>query len=303
MNGEREFDCIEMKNRIQEELLREYEGLTAEQERRKRLHKLVTADSPAARIWQAAFWSLLIFVLQSASYADLAPPPEWLEEAQKSEPELASIPRAWMQQMPRPEHHIGESWRSYQRLYDEAFASLRASIKPEMAESIPRKLAAAYASQPPNWGVVALGLDAAYFAAPDTRSLDVAARIVQSPPPSKYAQILRSSMRLLGQSGQDKYIQILEHCLDDKYLGALDGYNERCVAGDAVAALTNMDTPSPKRRARLERLARKYPFDPAVDNANESTAKFIGYCVRGIMASIRVTESNALIERKGLAVP
>lgn len=54
MDNEEPFDCVEMKNRIQSKLLREYEGLTAEEERRKRLRKLETADSPAARLWQAA---------------------------------------------------------------------------------------------------------------------------------------------------------------------------------------------------------------------------------------------------------
>ncbi len=54
MNDKMAFDCIEMKNRIQAELLNEYEGLTAEEERQKRLHRLATADSPAARMWQSA---------------------------------------------------------------------------------------------------------------------------------------------------------------------------------------------------------------------------------------------------------
>lgn len=110
-------------------------------------------------------------------------------------------------------------------------------------------------------------------------------------------------MRLLGRSGQDKYIQILEQCLNDKYLSSLEGYNQRCAAGDALAALTNMDTPLPKRRARLEQLARKYPFDPTADNANESAAKFIGHCVRGIMESITVTENDSVIKREDIALP
>ena len=54
MNDEERFDCVEMKNRIQAELFREYEGLPAEEERRKRLQKLATADTPAARMWQSA---------------------------------------------------------------------------------------------------------------------------------------------------------------------------------------------------------------------------------------------------------
>jgi len=43
-----------MKNRIQAKLLLEYEGLTAEEERRKRIEKLAICASPAARFWQAA---------------------------------------------------------------------------------------------------------------------------------------------------------------------------------------------------------------------------------------------------------
>jgi hypothetical protein len=54
MNSEKPFDCVEMKNRIQAKLFREYEGLSAEEERGKRLQKLETGDSPAARLWQAA---------------------------------------------------------------------------------------------------------------------------------------------------------------------------------------------------------------------------------------------------------
>jgi len=54
MNNEGPFDCVEMKTRIQAKLQREYEGLTPDEERRKRLQKLAAADSPAARIWQAA---------------------------------------------------------------------------------------------------------------------------------------------------------------------------------------------------------------------------------------------------------
>jgi hypothetical protein len=54
MNADNAFNCIEMKNRIQASLLREYEGLTAEEERRKRILKLSGGGSPAAKIWQAA---------------------------------------------------------------------------------------------------------------------------------------------------------------------------------------------------------------------------------------------------------
>ena len=54
MNDEEKFDCVEMKNGIQAELLREYAGLTPEEERKKRQHKLSTSDSPAAKMWQSA---------------------------------------------------------------------------------------------------------------------------------------------------------------------------------------------------------------------------------------------------------
>jgi hypothetical protein len=53
MNNDESFDCVNLKNRIQAKLLREYEGLTPEQERAKRLQKLSTGDSLAAKMWQA----------------------------------------------------------------------------------------------------------------------------------------------------------------------------------------------------------------------------------------------------------
>ena len=54
MNNNESFDCVNLKIQIQAKLLREYEGLTPEQERSKRLQKLSTGDSLAAKIWQAA---------------------------------------------------------------------------------------------------------------------------------------------------------------------------------------------------------------------------------------------------------
>ncbi|HOZ46735.1 MAG TPA: hypothetical protein PLO37_14525 [Candidatus Hydrogenedentes bacterium] len=54
MGKKKPFDCVEMKDRIQAKLLEEYEGLTPEEERAKRLQKLAAGDSPAARLWQAS---------------------------------------------------------------------------------------------------------------------------------------------------------------------------------------------------------------------------------------------------------
>ncbi len=54
MSKEKALDCVEMKNRIQADLLQAYEGMTAEEERQARRRKLAAADSPAARIWQSA---------------------------------------------------------------------------------------------------------------------------------------------------------------------------------------------------------------------------------------------------------
>ncbi|HPO14206.1 MAG TPA: hypothetical protein PLI09_12245 [Candidatus Hydrogenedentes bacterium] len=54
MKNQKSFDCVEMKNRIQEDLLTECEGLTPEEERQKRIQKLSSSDSPAAKIWQSA---------------------------------------------------------------------------------------------------------------------------------------------------------------------------------------------------------------------------------------------------------
>ncbi len=54
MSDEQKFNCVEMKNRIQAALMREYDGLASEEVRRKRRDKLASSDSPAARMWQAA---------------------------------------------------------------------------------------------------------------------------------------------------------------------------------------------------------------------------------------------------------
>ncbi len=47
------IDCVEMKNRIQAELLQEYAGLSMEEERLARRRKLMTSDSLAARLWRS----------------------------------------------------------------------------------------------------------------------------------------------------------------------------------------------------------------------------------------------------------
>ncbi|HOH28146.1 MAG TPA: hypothetical protein PLC40_00600 [Candidatus Hydrogenedentes bacterium] len=54
MDDEKKFNCVEMKNRIQAALIREYDGLSSEEVRRKRHNKLASSNSPAARMWQAA---------------------------------------------------------------------------------------------------------------------------------------------------------------------------------------------------------------------------------------------------------
>ena len=46
------IDCIELKNRLQAELRQEYAGLSMEEEHLARQQKLMTSDSPAARIWR-----------------------------------------------------------------------------------------------------------------------------------------------------------------------------------------------------------------------------------------------------------
>ncbi|MCG3130715.1 MAG: hypothetical protein FLDDKLPJ_01487 [Phycisphaerae bacterium] len=52
MAQEKEFDGVEMKNRIQAEIQRENEGLS-DQERREKLHReLETSDDPLSRKWR-----------------------------------------------------------------------------------------------------------------------------------------------------------------------------------------------------------------------------------------------------------
>ncbi|GMU35912.1 MAG: hypothetical protein KJ057_01235 [Phycisphaerae bacterium] len=43
------FDCVELKNRIQAEIARENDGLTADERRKRIRHELETSDDPVAR--------------------------------------------------------------------------------------------------------------------------------------------------------------------------------------------------------------------------------------------------------------
>lgn len=46
------LDCVELKNRIQREMLEEEERIGEEDARRRRREWLMTSDSPLARLWR-----------------------------------------------------------------------------------------------------------------------------------------------------------------------------------------------------------------------------------------------------------
>lgn len=48
----KEFDCVEMKNQIQERLRQEQAGLTDEEIRTRFLHFLKTSEDPIAKKWR-----------------------------------------------------------------------------------------------------------------------------------------------------------------------------------------------------------------------------------------------------------
>ena len=49
----KDFDCVEMKNQIQQRIVKEMEGLTLEERRAKR-HAAIMADPILARVWKNA---------------------------------------------------------------------------------------------------------------------------------------------------------------------------------------------------------------------------------------------------------
>lgn len=53
MNGEKSFDCVEMKNRVQRELQEEWKGLTGEEIEKRIERELATSDSTSARWWRS----------------------------------------------------------------------------------------------------------------------------------------------------------------------------------------------------------------------------------------------------------
>ena len=54
MRVAKEFDCVEMKNRIQREMLEEEERAGEDEDRRRRRDWLETSDSPLAQLWREA---------------------------------------------------------------------------------------------------------------------------------------------------------------------------------------------------------------------------------------------------------
>jgi hypothetical protein len=46
------FDCVEMKNRAQAKLQKEYEGLMPEEIRKRRRARIEISDDPLARKWR-----------------------------------------------------------------------------------------------------------------------------------------------------------------------------------------------------------------------------------------------------------
>lgn len=53
MNHPKTFDCVQMKDEIQERLSRKWAGLTDEQVRQAVDQELATSDNPLARWWRS----------------------------------------------------------------------------------------------------------------------------------------------------------------------------------------------------------------------------------------------------------
>ena len=53
MSKAKDFDCVEMKNAIQQELLKQRAGLSDEEVRVRIRHELETSQSPIARWWRS----------------------------------------------------------------------------------------------------------------------------------------------------------------------------------------------------------------------------------------------------------
>jgi hypothetical protein len=52
MKKAKKFDCVQFKEELQARLMREYEGLTEEQIRRRTARKLATSQAPIAKLWR-----------------------------------------------------------------------------------------------------------------------------------------------------------------------------------------------------------------------------------------------------------
>lgn len=52
MKPHEKIDCVELKNSIQRQLLKEAEGLTDQEEGKQFLKKMGSSDSPVAKLWK-----------------------------------------------------------------------------------------------------------------------------------------------------------------------------------------------------------------------------------------------------------
>ncbi len=53
MKTAKKFDCVKIKDEIQAELAKEYDGLGSEEIRKRAQQKLAASNSPVAKLWRA----------------------------------------------------------------------------------------------------------------------------------------------------------------------------------------------------------------------------------------------------------
>lgn len=220
------------------------------------------------------------------SFAVPPPDPAWLISAREKEPELSDCLTGVFKGWPTWEEYEGRTYTEINEAVEKALNDQRASFDPQKQQLLTEKVTSALDAQPPDWEVVGLALQVAYYAKMDPQLLQIAEEIVQAPSSVEFGDdLVMAAMRLLASSREQRYYQLIFNCAyDDDYLKTqpLKIKDIVSVAAHALTLLPPADT-----RPFLMELAQKYPFHPpkvsgyySIDEPEQQIASSVSSALR-----------------------
>ena len=202
--------------------------------------------------------ALLIF--SSLAFAKPVSTP-WLWSLKDKEPELFDIVMGGLRTNPQLKEFAGRPTSEYVAARTENRAKFRAKLDSKTEELIVNKLIYAYSSQPPDWNVVGLALQASTYSRPNSRVLSVSEEIVSATLASDNEDWIKvEAMNVLALSGEQKYSDVIFNYLAKGLFRQAknDIASSRLVYG-AIQSLALLS--GDKEEKYLAQLAVLYPCD------------------------------------------